>query len=566
MPIRPRPIPWGAYSPDLSDINTAYTSSILNVLPRADGYQPFYDFSALTDALAADCRGFFFARNAGQLTVFAGTSTKLYKLNNTTLAWDDASQGSGTYAALSSDAQWQFIQFNDLVVAVQENVAPQVFDTTSDTEFADLGGSPPQAAYVSVINRFLVLSGLLDNPYRIQWSGLNEVDNWTSGTNFSDFQDLPDGGVVRGVVGGEYGVIIQDLAMRRMIYSPGSDVVFQIDRISKDTGVLAPYSIVNAGERVFFISPRGFVMTDASGQITPIGKERFDRTFLDEFDSSNLQLVIGASDPAAHLVYWSYKSADGGQDGLFDKIICYDWALDRWTPIKMTGQYLAQLASPGKTLEGLDYIAPGKLDITGAADNGGGLIRITVASTSTLTDGGFYTLSDVGGVSNANGTFEIDIISGTTFDLVGSTFSGSYTSGGIVGGSMDAMTISFDNFAISDLPKIAIADSDNKLGFFSGDTLAATLETSEITDIGFRTFVNGMIPLTDASSVSVSIAMRDNLNDTATYGEASDLDPDGYCAVLDEGRYLRAKLSIPAGTVWTYTTGIVPDSRRVGML
>lgn len=566
MPISGRPIPWGNYVPDLADINTAYSSSILNVLPRADGYQPFQDFESLTDALAADCRGFFFARNAGSFTVFAGTSTKLYQLNNTTLGWTDVSQGGGAYTALSDDAQWQFAQFNNNVIAVQENVAPQVFDTTSDSAFSDLGGSPPQASYVSVINRFLVLSGLLSNPYRVQWSGLNEIDNWTSGDNFSDFQDLPDGGTVRGVVGGEFGIIVQDLALRRMIYASGSDVVFQIDRISKDTGCLAPYSIVDGGDRVFFISPRGFIMTNSSGQINPIGKERVDRTFLDEFDSTSLRLVIGATDPAANLVYWSYKSADGGQGGLFDKIICYDWALDRWSRISMTGQYLAQLARPGQTLEGLDYIAPGVLNITGAADNGSGLIRITVASTSTLTDAAYYTIRDVGGVSNAEGTWQIDIIDGTTFDLLGSTFSGSYTSGGIVAGSIDAMTTSLDTFPISDLSQIAMANDSNMIGFFEGDNLEAIIETSEITDIGYRTFVNGLIPMTDAADAAISVSMRDNLNETATYGAESTLDIDGYASVLEDGRYLRGKLRIPSGSTWTYTTGIVPDARRVGRL
>lgn len=258
MAISQRPIPWGEYRPDLSDINTAYTSSVLNVLPRADGYQPVKSYAALTDTLPGACRGFFFARNAGVLVVFAATATRIYKLNNSTLEWTDVSQGGGAYSSLSSDAQWQFAQFNDSVIAVQENVVPQVFDTTSDSEFSDLGGSPPQARYISVINRFVVLSGLLDNPYRVQWSGLNAITTWTSGTNFSDYQDLPDGGVVRGVIGGEFGIIVQDLALRRMIYSPGSDIVFQIDRISRDTGALAPYSIVNGGEGIFFLSPRGY--------------------------------------------------------------------------------------------------------------------------------------------------------------------------------------------------------------------------------------------------------------------------------------------------------------------
>jgi hypothetical protein len=58
----------------------------------------------------------------------------------------------------------------------------QVFDLSSSTAFANCAGSPPQAAYISVVGRFLVLSGLLSKPYRIQWSGLNATTTWTSGT------------------------------------------------------------------------------------------------------------------------------------------------------------------------------------------------------------------------------------------------------------------------------------------------------------------------------------------------------------------------------------------------
>src|SRR5262249_46166167 len=64
--------------------------------------------------------------------------------------------------------------------------------------FADLGGSPPPARYVAVVNRFVVLSGMgTATPYRIQWSGLNAVTTWTPGVNSSDFQDLPHPGRVR---------------------------------------------------------------------------------------------------------------------------------------------------------------------------------------------------------------------------------------------------------------------------------------------------------------------------------------------------------------------------------
>lgn len=72
------------------------------------------------------------------------------------------------------------------------------------------------------------------------------------------------------------------------------------------------------------------------------------------------------------------------------------------------------------------------LSVTGAANNGSGAIRLTMASTSTLATGMTVSVANVGGVSNATGKWVITVISSTTLDLVGSTWSGTYTSGGTV--------------------------------------------------------------------------------------------------------------------------------------
>lgn len=365
MPIVPIP----EYKPDLSDYESTTTQALQNVIPRGDGYGPFNDHAAYSAALAGACRGFFRAlKSDGTITVFACTSTKIYLLDNSALTWSDVSLGAGSYAALPATDQWQFGQFGNDIIAVQANVAPQVFTLGTSAAFANLGGSPPQAKYISIVGRFVVLSGLTSQPYRIQWSGLNADTTWTSGVSSSDFQDLPDGGIVRGVAGGEYGVIFQDAAMRRMTYAPGSPLIFQIERISEDRGLYAPYSIIRSGDKVLFLSAHGFMIMPPTGYPTPIGKERVDRTFLADLDTSNLQLMLGAADPQSTRVFWAYKS-NSGTTGLFDKILCYDTALDRWTTIEMMGEYLGSMAQPGITLDGLDSIS-GSIDaLEGSLDS-----------------------------------------------------------------------------------------------------------------------------------------------------------------------------------------------------
>lgn len=67
--------------------------------------------------------------------------------------------------------------------------------------------------------------------------------------------------------------------------------------------------------------------------------------------------------------------------------------------------------------------------VTGAADNGSGLIRITSAAHG-LSTGDRITIKDVGGIGNAVGQFYVTVIGSGTFDLQDSTFTGTYTSGG----------------------------------------------------------------------------------------------------------------------------------------
>jgi hypothetical protein len=275
---------------------------------------------------------------------------------------DTSGAGTGThsvthlYSALSSDAQWQFAQFGNLVFATQENVVLQVYDLASSSAFANSAGSPPQAAYISVVGRFLVLSGLLSNPFRIQWSGLNATTTWTSGVNSSDFQDLPDGGIVRGVGGGESGIIFQDQSIRRMSYLPGSPLIFQIERIAQDKGLFAPYSIIRAGDLIFFHSAHGFHKIAPGGFPEQIGREKVDRSFFDDLDKTELRMFIGCSDPRSTRVFWAYKSTSG-VTGLYDKILGYDYALERFFPVGMSGEYLLGMSQPGITLENLDSLS-----------------------------------------------------------------------------------------------------------------------------------------------------------------------------------------------------------------
>jgi hypothetical protein len=554
----------GEWLPDTSDYENQTTHTILNVLPRGDGYGPFPDFAAATSALPSACRGAFYAlKSDGTVQVFAGTVNGLYRLNNTDLTWiplsrvatctisnaspavitmsntfaanepvvfsttgslpagitagtvyyvsatslsgssfkisatpggsliNTSSAGSGThsctthYASLTASAQWQFVQTGSLVWATQANEPLQVFNLSTDTAFSNSLGSPPQAAYISVVGRFLVLSGLLSQPYRIQWSGLNNFNAstaWDNVTLGSNFQDFPDGGIVRGVAGGEFGIVFQDQAIRRMSYIPGSAIIFQIERISDQVGLFAPYSIVRAGSTIFFYSNQGFQKIDPGGFPQQVGREKVDRTFLADLDRTNLQLVIGASDPRSTRVYWAYKSGAGAA-GAYDKIIGYDSALTRFFPISMSGEYLLGISQTGLTLENLDTISS----------------------------------------------------------------------------SLDALTLSLDAYSTAVQPEIAQFDATHKQGFFRGVNLEANIESAEQGTDGQRIHVDGFRPITDAASFFGACSARETQQASPTETAESAINTrTGRCDFHLSTRYSRFKGRIPSGVNWTYFAGVEP--------
>jgi len=350
---------WGEWRPDVSSLEGSHSPTVINAIPRGDGYGPMQGYTALSAAHASACQGFFSAFGMdGSLSLFSSTARRLYKLNNATFAWTDVSLGAPSdYAALATGSHWQFAQWYNQVIAVNVNVVPQNYVLGSSTQFANLGGSPPQAACITTVGAFVLLGGLNGDNWSVQWSSRNNPGEWTIGLNEGDKQTFRDGGIVRGIVGGEYGLVFQDRAIRRMTYSPGSATVMEFDVLSRELGLYAPYSLVRVRDMVFFLSDVGFHMWHPLAGFKAIGKERIDRTFFDDHDQTQKHMVIGAFDPQSSRIVWAYKSTTSGITDQFDRMIVYDWQLDRWAGwINMAGEWLGLSATPGQTLEGLNSL------------------------------------------------------------------------------------------------------------------------------------------------------------------------------------------------------------------
>jgi hypothetical protein len=291
----------------------------------------------------------------GATLVFAGGDTKLFKLDSTDLSLDDVSK-SGGYATTSSD-RWRFTQFGNVVIAANGQAKLQGFNVNSSTLFADLAADAPTAKYVTVVRDFVVSGNVQsDYPNRVQWSALGDESSWTaSATTQADFQDIPDGGTVVGVTGGEFGLVFMDRAIHRMSYV-GSPLVFQFDNISRNLGCYEQNSLIQYGGTSFFLADDGFYACDGQN-VVPIGDEKVNRFFFDNVDEATLYLMSAAVDPAKKLIIWAYAS---NNSATVDSLLIYNFKTQRWTSGTTTADRIASTSTPAVTLEGLDVY--GNLD------------------------------------------------------------------------------------------------------------------------------------------------------------------------------------------------------------
>jgi hypothetical protein len=343
-------IPFAQYAPDKADLDPSSTDMVRNVVPTSSGYGPLRAIAQFSSALPGVCRGARVARKSdGSYTLFAGTADSLYQLTGT--AWDDVSNGSAPYT-VGDGYSWSFTQFGPYVLATNINDLLQIYELGTSTDFADAGGSPPKAHYLYTESGYVGLAQLENFERRIMRSGLEDAEWWTIGHKGCTYQDLPDGGLVQGAVGSETGAFILSQSKSRLLTNqPGLEIGFTLADYEINRGTVAPFSVVRAGTIISFLSEDGFYILGQPS--TPIGSERVDRTFLDDIDLDHLDQVQGVADPVRKMFWWRYRSL-GGADNYSDKLIGYNYQLDRWTAGEVNLEWLISMATLGYTLEELD--------------------------------------------------------------------------------------------------------------------------------------------------------------------------------------------------------------------
>jgi hypothetical protein len=334
---------FGQLEPDKPDHLQEGLQLANNVYPAANGYRPVKAFAAITDPLDEPFKGgATLVGSDGTVQLLAGTSTDLYRFNGS-LEWDSI---LGSLTA----GRWFFTKYGDYGIGTYGG-QPVEIDLLNGTAVA-LGGSPPDAEGCMTVRDFLVLLKCDGFNNILEWSGFRDREEWADGTNQSGQQALLEGGEITGWAGGEYGLVFQRSRIVRMSYI-GDPVIWQFDEISANVGCVTPGAVAQMGRLVFFLSHRGFQVTDGN-DVKAIGDERVDRTFLEQFSPDDLEEMYATVDPKAQIVTFVMPNQQ----------FHYHVTLDRWT----TGNQAVKAAFPGYTagvnLDQLDAIF-GDLDSMG---------------------------------------------------------------------------------------------------------------------------------------------------------------------------------------------------------
>ena len=500
-------LPVAEWTPDLPE--SAGSAVVKNVYPKTPlSYGPVRSPAPIYGPLDDRCLGAaaYLAEN-GVVSLFAGSTNKLYEISTNDPTWVDRSNPSTAYMPTS---RWRFVVFNGDVIAASRDIPPQKNNLLFGADnFADLGGNPPYGRFIAVVKNAFVLLGDTYEPSdgsshndRLHWCAVGNHNDWPiPGTTDAAAKEAGSvrlhgpAGQIMGLasnLASADAIVFQRFGVQRMIYT-GPPTTFSVLPVESARGCIAPDSIVVYGGIAYYWGEDGIYAFDGL-QSKPIGANKVDKTVYDEFDLANADRVVGVADPRNHLIIWAYPTSGGSVDGNPDRLLIYNWSVDRWSFADVTCETLVRLLTVGYTLSELETVL------------------------------GYEELRDV------------------PYPLTSRVWLGGITSMGIF-------------------------DTDHRLSFMEAAPLEAIVDTPEMQATpGARQLVTGVRPLVDGFDVAptVSIGRRETMQADVSWTTPAAMNALGVCPVRASGRYVRGRLTVPSTESWSAISGVEVDVVQQG--
>jgi hypothetical protein len=342
--------PFGEFAPDIHDLNTDSLDIARNVYPGTNSYLPAPSLvTHSTDAppLPLPCKGLWYVQTlAGGWDTYAATAEKLYKYDAGTQAFVDVSRLVGGAYALPVDDFWSGVQYGPRLVLTNLGNEPQFIDINTGTEFADLPNAPI-AKLVSVMDDHLVFAHLLTNPRSIAWSAINDSEDYTTGT--SGTQEFSDAGFVTAFLPNAH-ILMLERGLRGIV-STGDKYAFTFPPMSSEKGTVSPWSVIEFGGLAYWLSADGFY-AGTSEQQQNISERRIQKQFFDTMNYNAITRIYATIDPHASRIFWTYAVGDADWN---DRVLVYDWGLNRWSYLELDTYILARAATASLSLDAFTW-------------------------------------------------------------------------------------------------------------------------------------------------------------------------------------------------------------------
>lgn len=562
------------YTPDMPEFNNPGSNTYLNCLPRTpQSYGPFSSLSSLGGAITNTCLGAIAAEDGGGNNyVFCGDTTDLFEYNSSSLTPSNVSKTAGGYT-LSTGERWRFTQFGQRIVATDFDDPLQSFIIGTSTKFSDLANG-------GITGLTLVPgSGYTNGTYALT------VSNAGSGTGFAGTVTVA-GGVLSSAAITSIGKSYPQTAT---IAVPGSAGAGTGGTITPIIAAIAPQARYAAIIRNFLVLANTFDGTSGnqpqrvwwSGLNDPTNwptpgtntAAQFQSSFNDLFGDGGFCMGVvgnlGNADGAIFQERAVYRVMYEGPPGTFSFTAAEGV---RGTPAPNSlihfGNYVYYLGQDGfYRFDGSTSVPIGanKVDKTFYAmvdQNHMERIDGCVDPSNKLVYWAFPSVSNINGnpdyIIAYNWNLDRWSLINVTCETIFYSLSFGFTLDNMPGGTLDQIVPSLDSRVWTGGSLILSGfDSSHKLAYFNGPSLAPTFDTSETEPYpGSLTFVQNTRPLIDGGSPLVALAARNTLQSSSVFGLPVAQNSFGTCPGTINGRYVKAEVTLAAGSQWQHFQGV----------
>ncbi len=357
-------VPFGEWLPDQPNFEHPGSPDVRNLVPIVGGYRPLPTLEPFN---------LFGFDEAGASPVFVDskiikTSTgEFVSTQLTTARFVYRRRGVSAEHRLTANSSrnQRLVDFKNEIFVVDGTSSLQHWnqDGSSGDALNIIAGSPIAKVGASVRD-FLVLGNISGYRNRIFWSGYNNFTQWdTAISNQSGYLDMPSQyGEVTAIIGGEFGYVFQERAIHKLTYV-GSPIIFRIDLVARDLGTRFSNAAKVINNEVYFYSDEGFFKLAGDGSISNIGANKVN-AFIAERIHGEGQLQYHINDADKYFLF-CFTSKDNNDKTGLDICVLYAWEVDRFAEVVYSRSFthIGDVTSPGYSLEDLDTLFPGGIDV-----------------------------------------------------------------------------------------------------------------------------------------------------------------------------------------------------------